>query len=90
MKLISSIGQDICRAATQGKWKLPKHVGLGMTVRHLFRSKKLMTVLNRFRHSKNYSFNVESETAIANQLEKKSSLITNEIVKNPTLYVLFY
>ena len=42
---ISSIGQDICRAATRGKWKLPKHVGLGMTVRHLFRSKELMTVL---------------------------------------------
>ena len=33
-RLISSISQDICRDATQGKWKLPMYVGLGMTVRH--------------------------------------------------------
>ena len=26
----------ICLAATQGKWKLPKHVGLSVTARHLF------------------------------------------------------
>ena len=82
-RLLSSVGQYICRAATQGKWKLPKHVGLGITVRHLFRSKELMTVLNRFGHSENYSFIVELETVIANQLEKRSSLITNEIVKKP-------
>ena len=35
-RLISSIGPDIGHAATQEKWKLPKHVGLGMTVRYLF------------------------------------------------------
>ena len=49
-----------------------------------------MIVLNRFGHSKNYSFIVELETAIANQLEKRSSLITNEIVKNPTNPGLFH
>ena len=61
-----------------------------MAVRHLFCSKELMIVLNRFGHSKNYSFIVELETAIANQLEKRSSLITNEIVKNPTSAALFH
>ena len=25
-RLVSSIGQDICRAAANGKWKLPKHI----------------------------------------------------------------
>ena len=40
-RLISPIGQNVCRAATQGKWKLPKHVGLGMTVRHLIWIKNL-------------------------------------------------
>ena len=49
-----------------------------------------MTVLNRFGHSENYSFIVELETATANQLEKRSSLITNEIVKNPTSLDLFH
>ena len=49
-----------------------------------------MTVLNRFGHSENYSFIVELETAIANQLEKRSSLITNEILKNPTSLAFFH
>ena len=44
-RLISSIGRDIGHAATQEKWKLPKHVGLGMTVRYLFWSKELMVEL---------------------------------------------
>ena len=61
-----------------------------MTVRHLFRSKELMTVLNRFGHSENYSFIVKLGKVIANRLKKRSSLITNEIVKNPTSPVLFH
>ena len=89
-RLITSIGQDICCAVRLGKWKLPKHVGLGMTVRLLFQIKELMTILNRFRHFENYSFIVELESAIANQLEKRSSLITNEIVKNSTSPVFFH
>ena len=52
-RLINSIGPDVCCAAIQGKWKLPKHVCLGMTVRLSFRSKELMNVLNRFGHSEN-------------------------------------
>ena len=67
-----------------------KYVGLGITVRHLFRSKELMTVLNRFGHSENYSFIVKLGKVIANRLKKRSSLITNEIVKNPTSPVLFH
>ena len=89
-RVISSIAQDIWRAEARGKWKLPKYLGLGMTVRHLFRSKELMTVLNGFGHSENYSFIVKLGTAIANQLKKRSSLITNEIVKNPTSPALFH
>ena len=61
-----------------------------MTVRHLFQSKELMTVLNRSAHSENYSFIVELKTAIANQLEKRFSLITNEKVKITPSPVLFY
>ena len=61
-----------------------------MAVIHLFRSKELMTFLNRFRHFENYSFIVGLEIAIANQLEKISSLITNEIVKNQTSPDLFH
>ena len=33
--LIQSIGQDICRAATSGAWKMPKHMLICMILRHL-------------------------------------------------------
>lgn len=46
-RLIASIGQDICRAATKGEWKLPKHVLVCLTLRHMFRSEQLITLLNR-------------------------------------------
>ena len=36
--VISSIAQDICRAATNGQWKLAKLVALGMTLFPLHRS----------------------------------------------------
>ena len=60
-----------------------------MIVGYLFQGKKLTTVLNRFCHSENYRFFVELEIEIANQLEKRSSLITNGTKEDPTSSVLF-
>ena len=42
-----------------------------MTVKHLCQNKELMTILNSFGHSENYSFIVELKTAIANKLKKE-------------------
>ena len=57
-RIVDSISQDICRAATNGSWKLPKHVLLAMTLRHLYRSKQLTTLLNRFGHCESHAFTV--------------------------------
>ena len=46
-RLILSIRQDLCRAVFNGELKLPKHILLCMALRHLYRSKKLITILNR-------------------------------------------
>ena len=61
-----------------------------MTARHLIRSKELLTFLNIFRHSENYSFNDKLKTATAHELWKRPSLITNEIVENPASPALFH
>ena len=53
-RLVLSIGQDLCRAVTEGKRKLPKHVLLCVTVRHLFRGKQLTTILHRLGHSESW------------------------------------
>ena len=41
---IYSIGQDICRAVSLGRWKLAKHILICTTIRHLYRSKHLTSL----------------------------------------------
>jgi hypothetical protein len=45
-RLVLSIGQDISMATTSGQWTMPKHILLCMTLRHMFRSKELLTLIN--------------------------------------------
>ena len=80
-RLVFSIGQDLCRAVTEGKWLFPKHILLCMTVQHLTRSRGLTTILNRLGHSECYQFGVELETALANALDAASTHLTPQIVK---------
>ena len=89
-RLMFSISQDICRAATQGKWNLPKHILLGMALRHLFRSAEVTVILNRFGHIPDYCFMLELETALAKALDESSHLLTNNIVRNPSCMSVFH
>ena len=89
-RLVNSVGQDICRAATDGKWKLPKHVVLGMARRHMFRSAKLIVILNSLGHCENYSFLLELETALAVAVDSTSSLLPLNIVRNPSCPFVFH
>ena len=54
-RFVLSLGQDLCRAVTNGLWKLQKHILLCMTLRHMFRSAELITLISRLGHSENYS-----------------------------------
>lgn len=89
-RLVSSIGQDVCRAATSGQWVQPKHVLVCMTLRHLFRSKDLITLMNKLGHSEGYPFSLELETAIAKALQEVSNLLPTQIVLNPTTPSVFH
>ena len=79
-RLVFSIGQDLCRAVSDGKWKLPKHILLSVTVRHLFRSKQLNMILHRLGDSESYDYGLELETALANALDEVSTYVTPQIV----------
>lgn len=89
-RLVNSIGQDICRAATSGKWKLPKHILVSMTLRHLFRSSLLNTLMNRLGHAESYTFTLELETALAAALDQASDVLSTQIVRNPTVPSVFH
>ena len=80
-RILLSIGQDICRSATNGEWKLDKHIMLCVTLRHLFRSKQLITIVNRLGHCENNTFASELELAISSKVQNASSLLTPQIVR---------
>ena len=74
-RLVLSLSQDICYNITCGRWLMPKQLLLGMTVRHITGSAKLVKILNRFGHSTSHSKLLELETAMCDSVtECKSNL----------------
>ena len=88
--LVLSLGQDLCRSVTNGLWKLPKHILLCLTLRHMFRSAELITLISRLGHSENYSYSLELETALATMEQQSSNMLTSQIIRNPTGSSLFH
>ena len=70
------------KTVTKGQWELPEHTLICITVRHLFRSRELTTMLNRLGHSETYRFAMEFETAIAKVLQGSSNLLSTQTVVN--------
>ena len=68
---------------TKGQWVLPEHILICITVRHLFRSRELTTMLNRLGHSETYRFALGLETAIVKVLQGSSNHLSTQIVVNP-------
>ena len=64
-QLAGSFVQHICTAVTNGQWAMPKHLLLGMSVRHLTGSAELITVLSRFGHCALYSVLLEKQLCVA-------------------------
>ena len=63
-RFVSSGAQDICYAATNGRWPMPKRVLSAMTVHHLTGNAELITILSRFGRCQTYSCTPELETAM--------------------------
>ena len=63
-RLVYSIGQDLCRAVTDGEWKLLKYILLCATVCHMYKSRQLTTIFNKLGHCESYDFGLELETAL--------------------------
>lgn len=62
------IAQDIVHSATHGRVKTPKHVALGMSVRHITGSKQLITLLNRMGHCSSYEEIEAVDTGLAREI----------------------
>ncbi|XP_028412609.1 uncharacterized protein LOC114535509 [Dendronephthya gigantea] len=71
---ILMICQDVIHAASNSRLKLPKHVSLGITIKHITRSKQLITLLNRMGHCCSYEQTEIVETALAKEAIARSEL----------------
>lgn len=59
--------QDLVHCASHARVKLPKHVALTMSVKHITGSKQLVTLLNRMGHCSSYVEIEQVETSLANE-----------------------
>ena len=64
--------QDVVFTVSHGKLKPAKHLCLGIGMKTLTGSKKVINILNRFGHSVNYSLVEEIETAKADNINEKA------------------
>ena len=88
-RFVSSFPQDICYAATNGQWLMPKHVMLAMTVHHLTGSAELITILNRFGHCQSYSRTLELETATCKSILSSNTYLPPSISTESNKIVYF-
>ena len=83
------IAQDIIHSASHGRQKMPKQIGLGMTLRHLIGFKQIITLLNRMGHCSSYDDVEVADTSLAleviAQSEDKGVVLPSNIV--PGIFV---
>ena len=86
---ILMLAQDIVFCASHSQAKMPKHVGLGMTLRHLTGSKQLITMLNRMGHCCSYDDVEVLDTSLAQEVLAKSEMFGVVIPSNiiPGIFV---
>ena len=66
------IGQDMIHAVSRGRAKMPKHVGIAVTLHHVTGSKQIITLLNRMGHCSSYDDVEVVDTSLAREVIKKS------------------
>ena len=69
---------------------MPKHILLCMTLRHMFRSKELLTLINKFGHCEGYNFSLALEAAIAKAVQESASFLSASIIHNPIGQSVFH
>ena len=84
-RLIDSLCHDICYNLTNGEWKTPKHLLLGLSLRHITGSSKVVTFLDRLGHSVSHSTLLELETAMCDSVKENDSNLKSGAAKQAVI-----
>ena len=72
---ILTLAQDVVHCATEARANMPKHVALGIAVRHTKRSKQLITIFSRMGPCSSYDDIEAMDTSTANEIIANSDII---------------
>ena len=72
---ILTLAQDVVHCATEARANMPKHVTLGIAVRHTKRSKQLITMFSRMGPCSSYDDIEAMDTSTANEMIANSDII---------------
>ena len=81
-RLNSSFSQDLTFAITNGKIETSKHITLGMAIKAMTNSKKLINILNRYGHCCSYTVLEELETEATFSSTNRSDFCPDDIVRS--------
>ena len=79
---LNSICQDIIYLSSKGTKRMPKHISLGMTVRHITGSAALIGLLNGFGHCTSSSMVLEHDTALAELQKRKGPVAIPSCIRS--------
>ena len=84
-----SVAQDIVYISTKGRKTMPKHVALGLTMRHMTGSPSIIGILNGLGHSVSHSAVLEHDTALANKKLCTDNIVPEGFIKKTPTTVIW-
>ena len=87
-RMLLSVAQDIIYMYTKGRNPMPKHVALGLIMRHMTVSSRIIGILHGLGHSVSHSAVLEHDTALANKTVCSDSIVPEGLInKIPTTVI---
>lgn len=82
---VKSLSQDLIYAVTHGKIKTAKHITLGMTLKSITSSRKVVDVINKYGHCCSYNTIEELETEATFASSSRSNICPEGVQLSPGL-----
>ncbi|KAJ8669154.1 hypothetical protein QAD02_000413 [Eretmocerus hayati] len=80
-----SMSYDAIHNVTKGRIKTPKHITLGMTIKSLTNSKKVITILNKEGHIASHTALCELETEATYASKNRDEVLPGGFIRHPDL-----
>lgn len=85
-RISKSYAEDLIYATSHGKIKPSKHISLGMALKGLTNSKKIINILNKYGHCCSYTVLEEIETEATFASSNRNDICPEGILRSNKLY----